>query len=197
MTQMTPPIDGPREIPEPPQWPKVVGIISVVWGSLMICCGACGIGFAFMGQSMIPPEQASQYPPMSINTIQLVAGGFGFVLNAGLIVAGSLTIGRRPIGRTLHLVYAAASLPLLALSIYGQILQQADMDRWVRENPDTAYARQAASMGSLGALIGYGFALVFGLAYPLFCLLWFGVIKRSAQSMGAASTDDEPLESLM
>lgn len=191
MTQMSPPVDGPTEFVEPPSWPKAVGIISIVWGSLMIGCGACGIGFAFAGQSLIPPEQASQYPPVSINTVQLVAGGFGFILNALLIVAGAMTVGRKPLGRTLHLTYAVISIPLLALSIYGQVLQQSEVDRWVRENPDTAYAKQVASMGSIGSLIGYAVAFVFGLVYPMFCLVWFGLIKRSSQSMGAVVDDTE------
>lgn len=49
--------------PEPPSWPKVIGIISIVWGSLGVICNACGLfgqmaGDAFV--NMAPPEQREQ-----------------------------------------------------------------------------------------------------------------------------------------
>ena len=43
--------------------PKAIGIISIVWASLNLFCGVCGIGMFFVGKNMLSKAEA-QFGPM-------------------------------------------------------------------------------------------------------------------------------------
>ena len=169
---------------QPRTWPKVVGIISIVFASLGLVCGACGIiqnGSAFMsgGANMQTPSGSMQLPPPSL--ISLVLQGFGWFWSIVLLVAGITTLRRRPIGRILHLVYAAVSV---VLTVVSTAVAWSDLQRTLQalqQDPKIAQMGgmiQAIAMGAL--CIG----VLMGLGYPGFCLIWFGVVKKRASDMG-------------
>ena len=127
------------------------------------------------------PDVGELPPNMRPTPEQLVGLAFGFGLSILLLVSGILTLRRRPVGRLLHLLYAGLSVPLVAVNSYMQWKQMALMEQWLRENPNSPFA---AGQSSTGNMIGLVFGIFFGLAYPLFLLVWFGLVKRSAASMG-------------
>ncbi|MCC6427542.1 MAG: hypothetical protein IT435_12060 [Phycisphaerales bacterium] len=193
MSQMTPPIE-PEPFPaELPKWPKVVGIISIVWASLGTCCGVLGLGLGVVGRSMIPPEKSDQFPPHFVSPPVVILGVVGLSFGLILLAAGIMTVSRKPIGRILHIVYSILSILIFPVSMYFNFQMQAEMEQWVQQNPNTDFAKQQAQMGSggqLGQIIGMVIGTVMGLAYPVFCLIWFGLVKRKPGSMGVVPVDD-------
>lgn len=178
--------DLPAELPK---WPKVVGILSISWGGFWLLCGGCGIVGAFIGPMMMPPEMKDKMPPTTITLPQVVGMVAGMANAVLLIVAGAMTVGRKRIGRTLHLLYASISIPLLVIGVFQQFQQQAVTQQWLRENPDNPVAKQMQASAAFGPIIGIAFALLI-LGYVVFLFVWFGAIKRKAEDMGVVPADE-------
>lgn len=185
--QPSAPIDEPELLAEAPGWPKVVGIISIVWSSLGMFCGVCAIGGGYFAVSMMPAEQRSQFPPnMLPSGLMLVVAALSMLSGVLLIVAGVVTLRRNPLGGKLHIAYAVLAILLSAANIYLQIGQQADLAQWARENPDTMFAKQMQSPGQqVGQTVGYAVGAIMGFAYPIFLLIWFGAVKRRPETWGS------------
>lgn len=176
------PID--EEWVEAAGWPKVIGIISIVWGGLLIACVGCGLG----AQLIFAPMQAQMFtdgmPPAATNPPLLVyvSAILGSIINVFLIIAGSLLLMRRPVARTMHLVYVVVALASAALGIYAQLQMQAEITDWVQQNPDTQYAQQIGA-NAIGQVVGIVAGMLFGFAWPIFCLIWFGAVKRDSSEI--------------
>ncbi|MCC6677450.1 MAG: hypothetical protein IT436_09925 [Phycisphaerales bacterium] len=170
------------ELLEPPQWPKVVGTISVVWASLGLMCGLCGVANPLIKSYLTTPEMAAQQPPPApITPLMLASQGAGILNTVLLLTAGIMLLARKPVAKTLHLAYAVISLPLFALGAYQIFQEQARIMEWARQNPDTPSGKfLAGGAGNTMFLMIFIFATVLGLAYPVFCLIWFGAVKRGA-----------------
>jgi hypothetical protein len=182
----TPPVE-PFDMlpPEPAQWPKVVGTISIVWSSIGLLCGVCGIGFlAFMPQMMKSAEQQLGPMPdiMKPNPIQLATSALGFIPAVLLLISGIVTVLRRPVGRPLHLVYAILGLLIGVVGIGYGIKHQLDVMAWAQANQDNKWAQNAKSPF---AFIGIAFGAVLSFAWPIFCLIWFGLVKRDTRDLAA------------
>jgi hypothetical protein len=186
-----PPVSSDFQIPQPPPaWPKVIGIISIVLGSLGVICNACSLGGNAIASSftqMMPPEQQAELQAQlqaSASPLNLALAAVGILIAILLIVAGVFLVQRRPLGRTLHLIYAGIGL-ILAIAAVGIGIQTANAMAANAPDPTQAAAQRMAGLG--GAIVG---GLV-GAAYPTFLLIWFLFIKRDAASMG--SSNQEPL----
>jgi predicted tellurium resistance membrane protein TerC len=182
-----------EELKGPPAWPKVIGWISAVWGGLSGCCMLFGGVMAIGGAAMIPADQRNQFPPQFITPPMMVLMVVGVVSSILLLVAGIFTINRKITGRYLHLTYAILSLALFPVGIYLGLQNQAEMESWIRQNPDTQFAKQQAAGGAVGQIFGYAMQGI-GLLHILFLIVWFGVIKKTAASMGASRPDDDLLD---
>lgn len=182
MTQESP-IQYEEVVVEVPGWPKVLGIISICWGVLSLGCVGCGLLGPALQSAMIPPEQAKDFPVLPPDPAQYAQLGLGGVFAVLLIVAGAMTAGRHILGRTLHLVYAVAAFPLLGLAVWVTMRQQAAMNQWIADNPDSQFAGQMKAMSGVSSMLGIGLSIIFGLAYPIFLLVWFGAVKRTHASM--------------
>jgi len=176
-----PPTEG-LALPEaPPGWPKVIGIISTIWGGFNLLCGGLGFVFTLFMPSvlpkMMPPEMGPPPPAMMPSGAQLVLMGLGLAAAALLLVAGITTLMRRPAGRTLHLGYAVFSLLITIPAVVLMVQQQAALADWAAGNPDNAWAKQQSPLGSL-----LGFCFVgLGVAYTIFLLAWFLPAKHSPE----------------
>lgn len=193
----TPPTDiGDIALPpEPPSWPKVVGIISIVVGALFgLGCNACGLAGTLGGSammSMVPPEQrASMQAQMAAaGPAQIAVYAGGMLIGVLLIIAGIFTIQRKPLGRILHLAYGALAV---LLTIIGAAVGWSGMQaQMAAMKADPNLAQQAAAMQG-GMYIGLAFGVCLGLAYPIFCIVWFGAIKRTHRDM-TGGFEEEPL----
>lgn len=185
----TPPVD-PGDLDLPPEeakWPRVVGIVSICWASLGIVCGGCAPIAGVFAMSMIPADMRSEFPPNMAGTpamwVVVVVGLFNTAL---LLAAGIVTMRRRPLGGMLHLAYGAAAVVIFVISMVLQFQHQDMLAQWAAQNPGTAFAKQMSNPGQkVGTVIGMVFGGILGLAYPIFVVVWFGVIKRRPETWGS------------
>lgn len=179
-----PPLEAPQLPEEPPKWPKVMGIISIAWGSLWLLCGLGGVGMMAFMSSMRPAESASSGGPPSFpkemlpSSFQMLLMVIGLPWAILLIASGIATVTRRRAGRPLHLVYALGGLVLVGVSTMAGVSHMSDVQRWVAANPDNMFAK---SHTNIGDLIGLAFGVFMGAAWPLFCIIWFAPAKHSPE----------------
>lgn len=167
-----------------PGWPRLVGILSIVWGSLGIVCGGCmTLSSAFMRNLLkMAEEQNGPAPEAMITPPALVASmGFGTLVTILLLVAGITTLKRSITGRTLHLIYAVLSILNSVAGLWLSLEQHKAMAEWASQNAGNPYAANA-NMGGMNTMIAVVFTAI-AVAYPLFILIWFGLIKRAQASM--------------
>ena len=196
MSQMnTPQVSSDFDIPStPPAWPKVVGIISIVWASLGIVCNICGAaGQAMQGAiiGMVPPEQQEQMrQQMAAQSTPLTTALyiFGALVAVLLLAAGITTVQRKPLGRVLHLAYGAIGV---LMTIVGTAITISVLNAQVAQlQADPSTPPQQLQGMQFGMYFGVVFGACFGLAYPLFCLVWFGMLGKRPEA-GAAT--EEPI----
>jgi hypothetical protein len=171
--------------PEPAKWPKTVGTISVIWAGLSLLCGLCGVGWMIaMPKMMAGAEQQMGGPMPDImkpSMAQLGLGVIGFVPTILLLIAGILTVMRRPAGRPLHLAYAVLALVIgIAAAAIG-VRQQLAILQWAQQQPASDKWAQN-SRSPIGLVISVA-VIAFTMAWPVFCLLWFGAVKRDTRDL--------------
>lgn len=170
---------------EPPKWPKTIGIISIVWGSLGLCCNVLGGAWYSVGQPAVMKmaqdsgQMADGIPPFMMQAhLPLVAlCVLGLAVSVLLVVAGSTLAARKQAARNLYLAYGVAAFLLAAISMYFQFQLQAEVDQWVNANPTTAFAQQQQQAGVM-KIVGPLLGIVLGFGWPIFCLVWFGLVKK-------------------
>ncbi len=186
-----PPSMGDFHVPvEPPAWPKVVGIISIVLSSLGLVCGVCGIGFLAFMRPLLKMAEAQMGPAPEVlipGPLLVALAAVGVVWSAVLLVAGIATLRRRPNGRMLHVVYSGVAIVLTVISSFVNWQHQSAILKWVSENPTDQWAKQQSPMG---AYAGMAFGVCIGLGYPIFLLVWFGAMGKRPE---AGSLPEEPL----
>lgn len=179
---------------EPPAWPKVVGIISIVWASIGLVCNLCNMlggvmQGAFMG--MVPPEQQEQMKAqMAANSSPLAIGAsaLSLLVSALLLVAGIQTLRRRANGRMLHLVWVVAALIAGVIGGYaGWIGMQASVNQTLQNDPN---AQQMAGAVNGIAIAMFGCIMLLTFAWPLFCAVWFGAMGKRPE---VGAKDMEPI----
>ncbi len=178
--------------PEPPSWPKVIGIISIVWAALgLTCMGCMTVGIVmqdFSSQMMANAKgpNGESIPPMpdvmKSGALEWAQMTVGFILAAVLLVAGIQLVRRNPIARLLHLAYSASSIVVTLAGLYPGLMKQRKIAEWAAQNPDNFWAT-AQQQNAAFAQIAIAIAVVVGMAYPIFLLVWFGGMKRNSQAI--------------
>ncbi|HVZ92986.1 MAG TPA: hypothetical protein VG797_00600 [Phycisphaerales bacterium] len=172
-----------------PKWPKVVGIISIVFGAIGLCCVGCG-GIlrampVFFAQQMaqqfpdgIPPALTNPPPTVWLDMI------FGLVVVVVLLISGVVLVLRNPAGRMLHLVYGVLGVISGTWGLYSGYQHQLEIAKWIHDNPDTKFAQAQQGPGAdIGFYIGMGLGILFAYSWPGFCLIWFGLVKKTRESI--------------
>lgn len=198
MDDLTHPATAPDDdlealLAEPPKWPKVVGIISIVWAALGITCAGIGLGWlAYMPtfmENMAKSANVPPPPPMNVPPAMWAISAVSIGATVLLIVAGISTLARSPRGRTLHLAYAVLAILLFFPSTYVNMQMQTDYQKdmavYAEQHPDSPFAAQARQGPAqvIGKIVGLVVGAIMGLTWPLFCLLWFTLSKRGTSSM--------------
>jgi hypothetical protein len=169
--------------PNPPRWPKVVGWISMIFGALGVLCVSCSVAWLFTAKDLMkgnPQIDVNNLPPvMHISPLMAVQLGVGAVSSILLIAAGGLTLGRQGLGRILHLIWGILALVNGLFGFFVQYQQQMAMAAWVKDNPDSVFSK---NQSPANLYIGLGCGALF-LLWPIFCLVWFGLVKRRAEQM--------------
>jgi hypothetical protein len=139
-----PPDDLELLLAEPPAWPKVVGIFSIVFGSLAFLCNGLGMAaFPFQEKMIAAAAKAQNVPPppvMQAGPLMWAALVLAILVNIVLISAGISTLARSPLGRKLHLFYALTAVITVFFSTFVTMQAQADLSERMKtqseQNPD-------------------------------------------------------------
>jgi len=177
--------EGDEPFVDLPGWVKPVGIISLVWGAIGLFCGVIGIGGSILMQQFqqsASNQMQGGFPDVLLNppASAQAAQAAGIVWTIYLIVCGALLLGRKTVARPMLIVYALGGILLTLWGVYEQLQVQIAIRQWVADNPDSDFARASGQSGAMGAFVGLAVGIVLGLAWPLFCLVWFGLVKRKA-----------------
>lgn len=177
---MSAPMDAGDDFREPPKWPKVVGILSIVFGALNLVCNGIGSVFAFLTPTFMKSAEAQSpggFPPSMTAFNPLMAGLMVVSLCFGvlLLLAGIMTLNRRAVGRPMHIVYSLGAIVMLVVGIVMQLQQIDELAAWVRDNPDAAFSQQ---WSPITTYVSMAIGIVIGGGYPVFCLVWFGAMGK-------------------
>lgn len=181
----TDPTHDPSSLPEhrdPPGWPIPVGIISIALAGLGLVCGGLGLAsMPFLPKMMGGAMNGDPLPPTLVfGPIDYAIAGFGLLNTFFLLFGGIMLVGRRPIARTLHLVYSVAAMPLSIVQMVRNFDKQSQMAQWATDYPNNEMAK-AINSGATSQQIGEIFGLVLGvgigIGFPLFVFIWFMLVK--------------------
>ncbi len=184
---------------EPPKWPKVVGIISIVWASIGVICNGCNLlGGLFQNamMGMVPPEEQAkvqqqmqnQSPIQQKDVVDYILGVSQFPVAILLLVAGITLINRKPVARKLHLAYVAISALMWVASMgYFFAAKLPAHQEWLKSQADNPQAKFMTVPIILGMTACFG--VIFA-AWPVFCLIWFGLLKKRPEQGWAPAEAD-------
>lgn len=178
------PLLEPAELP---RWPAVIGGISIGWAAFGLGCAGCGVLSLALG--LQPGAGTDQAPPPTMTPPMMVHMGVSSLNTVLLLIAGIMTCTRRPVGRALHLAYGGVAIPLLVVGVILQLQSQSAMMQWMQDNPDSPTAQAMNSgFGRIAMTFGLVLGVLLGAPWPIFCLIWFGLVKRRPADL----TGDRP-----
>lgn len=180
-----------------PQWPKVVGGISIGWALINLCCTGWGIFNALSGTrggtnpGELPEDLANAINAVNTSPTSIAGMVVGLLVVVLLPIAGILTILRKPAGRLLHLAYSVLALVQAGLTAYGFTVVSRIMRDWMAQNQSHEFAK---AEGMINTTMTIMLIVVVGsqVVYPLFTLIWFGLVKRTAASMTGVPDSLDP-----
>jgi hypothetical protein len=189
MTQINSPEPMPLDDfdPDPPRWPKVIGWIHVSLGAFGISCLACGVVGIAAGPTMVegvPGVDMNNLPPnMHPSALQIAQMALGGLLAVVQIITGVMTLNRHASARLLNLVWSPLTILVGVLGIFVQISVMKATEAWMAANADSPLAQGGGGSGGgiQYALMACGVLL--GIGWPVFCILWFGLIKKRPEQM--------------
>jgi hypothetical protein len=163
-----------------PKWPTPVAIISIVLAAMGLVCGGLGAASASFFAGMVKDQlNGAPLPPnMVLAPIDYALLFIGFGLAFFLLVSAIVLLRRRYLARPLYIVYALLSLAVNFYGIYLQLDKLAQVKAWAQTYPDNQIAQSMSQPGSqIGNMIGMGIYALLGIGWPLFCILWFALVK--------------------
>lgn len=175
----------PSLIAEAPGWPKVIGVLSLIWSIFGLTCMGCMVAGIFGSSfliNMAPPEQRANMaqPPISVASIVLLFLGMG--ASVVLMIAAISTMRRSPAGRTFHLIWAALSLTVSVAALVEGLLHMPVLIEWAKTQPKSNTGAQM--MGTQERImINQLISTTISSVWPIFCLIWFGLVKRNPRQM--------------
>lgn len=182
--------------PTKSMWPTVIGILSILFGSLGLIMHASQCVMYFMMNRMFselfrefgarataagvyPPEPLPTFVTLS-STVMLISAALLTIWSGFLIFAGIQLLKHRTLGVTLHVLWAIGKLVLSVALLLPMLVLLAQLFSMMDRLSDSS-----GSMTSRpNPLPGVGFSVVTALislvvmwSYPLFVLAWLSVRK--------------------
>lgn len=147
----SPDLFDPALSSDSPIWPKPIGILSIVFGSLGLICNGCG-GVSLLAQPFLMSFGEEQFGPapdvFKPLLGQVVLLPIALILSIVLLFAGIMLLGRKPASRTLHLLYAWLSVPLAFAGTYFGYKQITRLVEWKSANPSNGWATARSTQTS-------------------------------------------------
>ncbi len=193
MSSMNSPPVFHDELTDPPKWPVTIGVLGCIWGGLTLlyngCCQVAGTVIGKVAMGAIPPGSMPPEAQDQMNAQMALVGPIDILfmvvltgVSALLLVSAIMLLRRKPIGVKLHLAYGIVATVILIAHVAWQISRADDYAQVMKQNPAAANGPMAA-FANMGATMMIVSSVVIGLlrlGYPLFCLIWFGVVKKNA-----------------
>ena len=189
MSSMASPPVFHDEFKELPSWPTIIGVISCVWGGITLlyngCCqlGGSLVGKAFMGA--MPPEfqdqmkaQMAMIGPIDIAFMLVLT-----LISVLLLVAAILLVRRKPIAAKFHITYGIIAVLVLLAHIAWGVYRSSQVAQMMKQNTAAAGNNPMAGFANMSETMLIVLNVVMGilrLVYPVFCLIWFGYVKKNA-----------------
>jgi len=169
-----PPVQTQGYIPQPKRsaWPTVIGIISTIFAAMGLICTPISLAINAFNPAT---QKVHEFMPEWYRTWELGSGLVGVAFAVLLLIAGISLMKRRPIGRSLHLIYAIIGTVMTVINAVAIVLligETSDMPDPMR-------------YGMIGGGAG---GVCLGLAYPIFLLIWFlrGPVAKEVKTWKAA-----------
>jgi len=159
----------------------VIGIIGIVYSSLGVLGGCCGIGAMYFMPDLIewiedflPAEQAEAMGTIDEPSAWMIVSSVVAVGLAAFLLTGSIRVlRRRASGVQTCKIWAVVSIPWTVVALVIGWTYQPDV-------PTTQDAAYASGM-MIGNVVGSCGGLLFGWAFPIFLLIWFSRSKIKAE----------------
>jgi len=142
-----------------PAWPTVIGVISIVFAGWGLVCAPLFIVINLLNPRIIDSA------PEWYGTYVIIHAFFGILLAVIHLIGGITLLKRRPASMTLLLTYACLAVVSGLIACVITFITAGSMPA----------AFQAGRR--VGAFVG----LLFGMAYPVFLLIWFSRTKIKQQ----------------
>ncbi len=172
----------------PPGWPKWIGIVTIVYATILLGCTGIGAAFApLQGKMMEPLLDGAPMPDgMKLSGLDWAFMGLGLVFTIILLFGGIFCVMRRPVCRWMLVFYGVCSIPVSLWSYVRQLEKQESIRVWVEQYPDTQLAemmrmQQQGNAQAIGEMVGLVMILLLGVLVPLFYLIWFGFVKTKPE----------------
>jgi len=179
---------GPPAVPPTEStWVTVIGIIGIVYASIGLFGGVCGLGGSAM-MSFIPsmaPHGKSMPSTVAMGPWLILSNLAGMVLAIVLLVGAIGLLKRRPWSRGVLMGWAVADIVVTVLGLFASVVMQkamfAEMARQQHGAPPGT-----ENMMFVGVLFGACFGLIWGWGPPIFTLIWFSraPIKQEVAGWG-------------
>lgn len=190
---LMPPLPAANKTP----WSTIIGIIAIVFGGGGILTGLMGMLAPLFNQLFIefmPADQTAMYQTQARYQWWGVGLSVAAMLVAVLLLVGGIgLLKRRPAAVSRLKTWAVAKIVLtLAMATFQGVMQAGmweSMQQQAQQQTQQPGAALPEVFSNLMIAMTVAFTLAWGLALPVFMLIWFGRKKVTAE---VRSWDDEP-----
>jgi len=156
-------------------WPKVIGIIAIVLGSLGVLGGMYGVVSPLLlgwMADMMPPGQATSLAVIQEFSIWVVFGSLlGLAVATWLLFGGIALVKRRRSSRKICLGWAVVKMVFVVANTVASFAMAESQMEAMAQDPNLPPLPAGFASGM--AIFGAGFGVCWGWALPVFMLIWF------------------------
>jgi hypothetical protein len=182
---MQPPVGGAPLPQEPARWPTPIGVLGIIFASLGLIGGVCGLAWPAIlpwyvdqmknswnvPQSQIDLMLASQPPTVWY----LLSASIGLVFSILLMIGSIRLLRRRASGAKLVKAWAWITIVWVPLNIVISMMLAPGLPAGSQPDPTMQQQQQVGMYFTIGCMA------ILGLAWPVFCVIWFARPKIRQQ----------------
>jgi hypothetical protein len=175
----------------PSRWPKAIGIINIIFGSIGFVFGLLGVLYMIFMAKILQmtmqsqPELLAQMEEIDFSIMMgaqaLASGVVGILWSIVLFSSGVMLLRRSRNARFTTMLWAVIRIFLAAAAVYLTLVNTPRWTEHLQELADQGNEMAASMTGRSNLVVGISMALLFGLPYPLFILIWFMRSKIKAE----------------
>jgi hypothetical protein len=163
------------------RWPKVIGIVSIVFGSLGVLTGCSAIASGFMMSlfmGVMPADARNQPAMVAMRDWAPWTGAVGAaksIVAVGLLVGGILLLQKKRGGARLLVAWAIARMAVAVFDTAVTYFMQSQVMATAAGQANTPPPGVPPGFFTMMAAFSAVFALAWGCALPIFVLVWLNL----------------------